>query len=67
MYDKKNNVDGEGNGNTMFVIHVDGKEESDEAYRKLLEYAIDKDYVHILPEEYRVRVNWGGFSMVKAT
>lgn len=67
LYDKKNNVDGEGNGNTMFVIHVDGKEESDEAYRKLLEYAIDKDYVHILPEEYRVRVNWGGFSMVKAT
>ncbi len=67
LYDTKNDANGEGNGNTLFVIHVDGKEDSDEAYHTLLEYASDKDHVHILPKEFRVRVNWGGFSMVQAT
>ena len=52
---------------TTFVIHVDGKEESDSAYQALVEYAKDKDYVHIIPDIYRVRVNWGGYSMVNAT
>ncbi len=52
---------------TLFVVHVDGKEESDEAYHNLIQYALDKDYVHILPNEFRIRVNWGGFTMVKAT
>jgi len=67
LYDKKNDNNGEGNGNTLFVIHVDGKEENDEAFDKLVEYSIDKDYVHIVPTEFRIRVNWGGFSMVQAT
>jgi hypothetical protein len=53
--------------NTMFVVHVDGKEESDESYHTLVDYAMEKDYLHILPSEFRVRVNWGGFSMVNAT
>ena len=52
----------------LFVIHIDGKEDSDEAYDTLEEYARDKeDYVYIIPHAYRVRVNWGGFSMVQAT
>ena len=51
----------------IFAIHIDGKEESNEAYDILEEYARDKDYVYIIPHAYRVRVNWGGFSMVQAT
>ena len=54
-------------GHSIFVIHVDGKEESDDSYHALVEYAKDKDYVHIIPNEHRVRVNWGGFNMVNAT
>jgi hypothetical protein len=50
-----------------FVIHVDGKEESDVAFGILKEYARTREYVHLVPEEYRVRVNWGGYSMVNAT
>lgn len=49
----------------QFVIHVDGKNE--DTQQTLLEYAADKDYVHILSDMYRVRVNWGGFTMVNAT
>ena len=59
--------DSSGKNNTIFVVHVDGKEESDDAHRDLVEYAMDKDHVHILPSEFRVRANWGGFSMVNAT
>mmetsp|Transcript_351 Transcript_351/g.369 ORF Transcript_351/g.369 Transcript_351/m.369 type:complete len:894 (-) Transcript_351:102-2783(-) len=55
------------NGTTLFVVHVDGKESSDHVYDALIEYAMDKDHVHIVPNEYRVRVNWGGYSMVNAT
>lgn len=51
----------------LFVIHIDGKEESNEAYETLEGYARDKDYVYIIPHAYRIRVNWGGFSMVQAT
>jgi len=52
----------------VFVIHVDGKEQSDEAYNELVNYASQhSDYVHIVPNEKRVRVIWGGFSMVNAT
>ena len=50
-----------------FVIHVDGKESSDETYDALVEYAATRDYVHVLPHPYRVRANWGGFSLVNAT
>jgi Core-2/I-Branching enzyme len=50
----------------QFVVHVDAK--YDETQRVLLEYASDKQhFVHILDDPYRVRVNWGGFSMVNAT
>lgn len=51
----------------LFVLHVDGKESSDETYQILLKYAQDKDYMHMIPHPYRCRVNWGGFSMVNAT
>ncbi|GKY92373.1 hypothetical protein MPSEU_000208200 [Mayamaea pseudoterrestris] len=51
----------------VFVIHVDGKEGSDDTYRRLVEYASTREYVHVLGEERRVRINWGGFSMVNAT
>ena len=51
----------------VFVVHVDGKESSDETYQTLVQYASTRDYVHILGPSQRVRVNWGGFSMVNAT
>lgn len=51
----------------VFVIHVDGKESSDDTYQALLNYSHDKDFVHLIPHPYRCRVNWGGFSMVNAT
>jgi len=50
-----------------FVVHVDGKSESDGVYRRLVEYAADKPHVHVLDSTRRVPVNWGGFSMVNAT
>ena len=52
-----------------FVVHVDGKEMSDETHRVLTAYAKSsgKEHVHVLPDPYRVRVNWGGFNMVNAT
>jgi hypothetical protein len=50
-----------------FVIHVDAKESADETFQELVEYASTRDYVHILPHPFRVRVNWGGFTMVNAT
>jgi Core-2/I-Branching enzyme len=49
----------------LFVIHVDGKEASDSTYETLVEYARYRDYVHVIPT--RVRIAWGGFSMVNAT
>jgi hypothetical protein len=63
---------------TKFVVHVDGKEQADETYARLVEYAQEKnleqqqeggegEYIRIVPNENRVRVNWGGFSMVNAT
>lgn len=63
---------------TTFVIHVDGKEKSDETYERLVayaaemnEYAVDvegkKEFIRVVPNEKRVRVNWGGFTMVEAT
>ena len=48
-----------------FVIHVDGKEAADETFYDLKEFAATRDYVHVV--DTRVRVNWGGFTMVNAT
>jgi len=62
--------DGGGSGarrRHTFVVHVDGKEGSDETYEVLVSYAATRPHVHILPVARRVRVNWGGFSMVNAT
>ena len=50
---------------TMFVVHIDGKYE--ENYLELKEYASKRDRVTVLDHPHRVRVNWGGFSMVNAT
>lgn len=63
---------------TRYVIHVDGKEVADPTYHRLAEYAAEmndlavhthgkEEYIRIVPNENRVRVNWGGFTMVKAT
>ena len=51
----------------VFIIHVDGKEVHDDTHAQLVQYASARPYVHILNHPYRVRVNWGGFSMVNAT
>ncbi len=50
-----------------FVIHVDGKESSDDAFWQLTEYASSRSYVYLVPNHRRIRVNWGAFSMVNAT
>eukprot|EP00985_Skeletonema_marinoi_P008121 scaffold3619_cov97-Skeletonema_marinoi.AAC.6 len=68
---------------TKFVVHVDGKEKADETFDRLVEYAKEKngerqllqegggggggEYIRLVPNANRVRVNWGGFSMVNAT
>jgi hypothetical protein len=52
----------------VFVIHVDGKQQFDSTYEALRDYASNgHSFVHVLQHPYRVRVNWGGFSMVNAT
>lgn len=50
---------------TTFVVHIDGK--SERTYKALKEYASQRDRVVVLDHPHRVRVNWGGFSMVNAT
>ena len=50
---------------TQFVVHIDGKYES--TYQQVKEYANNRDRVVVLDDPHRVRVNWGGFSMVNAT
>ena len=63
---------------TKFVVHVDGKETADETFDRLVAYAQEKngeqqegggggEYIRLVPNDKRVRVNWGGFSMVNAT
>jgi hypothetical protein len=51
----------------QFVIHVDGKYETTQLI--LVQYALSRTNsdVNVVPDPYRVRVNWGGFSMVNAT
>jgi hypothetical protein len=51
----------------VFVVHVDGKEEFASTQQALETYAAKHEYVHVLQRSHRVRVNWGGFSMVNAT
>lgn len=50
-----------------FIIHVDAKENSEETHATLKEYAVSRPNIYILDHPQRVRVNWGGFSMVNAT
>jgi len=50
---------------TIFIVHIDAKYE--ENYLELEEYASKRDRVIVLDHPHRVRVNWGGFSMVNAT
>ena len=66
-------------GVTKYVIHVDGKEKADPTYHRLVEYAKElnakasaengdeQEIMRIVPNSKRVRVNWGGFTMVQAT
>jgi len=52
----------------LFVIHVDAKETSSETYQQLVDYAsAHPDHVFLVPDPFRVRITWGGFSMVNAT
>jgi Core-2/I-Branching enzyme len=51
--------------NVKFVVHVDGKHV--ETQDALLRFALAHGNVHILPDDRRVRINWGGFTMVNAT
>ncbi|CAJ1952496.1 unnamed protein product [Cylindrotheca closterium] len=50
---------------TQFIVHVDAKYE--ETHQVLKEYASQRSRVTVLDHPHRVRVNWGGFSMVNAT
>eukprot|EP00934_Nitzschia_sp_Nitz4_P000324 Nitzschia sp. Nitz4//scaffold253_size28098//4068//6740//NITZ4_008137-RA/size28098-snap-gene-0.33-mRNA-1//1//CDS//3329544288//324//frame0 len=52
---------------TTFVVHVDGKPSYDHTQQALREYANGHPDVTLLEHPYRVRINWGGFSMVNAT
>lgn len=47
-----------------FIIHVDAKKRSDETQVFLKHYYSKHPLVHVLPDEYRIGVNWGGFSVV---
>ena len=51
----------------VFVVHVDAKEASHETFEKLVAYATTRDHVSLIPDPFRVRIAWGGFSMVNAT
>lgn len=50
---------------TQFVVHIDAKYE--DTYLTMKEYASTRSKVTVLDHSQRVRVNWGGFSMVNAT
>lgn len=52
---------------TNFVVHVDAKEESDATYQQLVQFAQQHDNIWVLPQHRRVRIAWGGYSMVNAT
>jgi len=50
-----------------FIIHVDKKAASAQTYERLAFYASTRSWVHVLDNNQRVSINWGGFSMVNAT
>jgi hypothetical protein len=50
---------------TQFVVHIDAK--YDETHKAMKKYAAKRPKIKILDHPYRVRVNWGGFSMVNAS
>lgn len=50
---------------TIFIVHVDAKYE--DTHEALKQYAATRPKIKVLDHPYRVRVNWGGFSMVNAT
>ena len=49
----------------VFVVHVDARESSNPTQAALIDYYKDHPQVHICPDDYRVSVNWGGFSIVQ--
>ena len=51
----------------LFVVHVDAKEASAETFASLVDFASCHDYVFLVQDPFRVRITWGGFSMVNAT
>lgn len=50
---------------TQFIVHIDAKYE--QTHHAMKEYAASRHNILVLDHPYRVRVNWGGFSMVNAT
>ena len=50
-----------------FVIHVDSRASSNPTHIALVNHYLDHPLVHVVPDSYRVSVNWGGFSIVQAT
>lgn len=46
-----------------FVVHIDAKSKSDSVWEDLIEYYADSENVHIVPNELRVPINWGGEPM----
>ena len=53
-------------GRTSFVIHVDGKESSQDTYADLADFAAAKSNVFMM-ETGRTNISWGGFNIVHAT
>jgi hypothetical protein len=53
----------------VFIIHVDNKVQCQKLYDSLIDYKQQGNIsnIYILPREYRVSLNWGGFSIVNAT
>ena len=49
-----------------FVVHIDGKS-TPATVAALRNFSAHCEHVHVLGDEQRQRVNWGGFSMVNAT
>jgi len=48
-----------------FVIHVDAKPGSDETQEVLKGHYADHPLVHVLPDDFRIGVNWGGYTVVE--
>ena len=52
-----------------FILHVDNKltQETNELQSKLLNYSKHSSNIHILDNNLRENISWGGFSIVNAT